>query len=60
VRCGAGRVDLGAGEAGKKERQDEASPEDATADRKCSRDAKGGLRKKEITVNGHGITSLLR
>ena len=53
-------TDLGAGETGKKERQSESSPEVATADRRCNLNAKSRCRKKRITVNGHGVTSLLR
>jgi hypothetical protein len=47
-------IDLGTGEAGKKKRQDEASPEDATADRTCNWDAKSGRTKNQICGNGHG------
>ena len=45
---------LGSGETGKKERQDEGSPEDAIADRTCNRNAKSGRTKNRICGNGHG------
>ncbi len=45
---------LGSGETGKKERQDEGSPEDAIADRTCNRNAKSGRTKNQICGNGHG------
>jgi hypothetical protein len=68
VRSDAAGVDLGTlgtalgtGEPGKKERQDEGSPEDATADRTCNRDVKSWRTKNQVSVNGHGgLPSLLR
>jgi hypothetical protein len=45
VRGDAAGVNLGTGEAAKKERQNNGSPEDAMADCTCSRGAKGGRTK---------------
>jgi hypothetical protein len=53
VRSDAAGVDLGNGETGEKERQDEGSPEEATADRRCNRNAKSGRTKNQICENGH-------
>jgi hypothetical protein len=50
----AAGVDLGTGETGKQERQDEGSPEDAMADHTCDLGAKRGRMKNQIMVNGHG------
>jgi hypothetical protein len=60
VGSDAAGVDLGTGQSGKKECQDEVSPEDAMADRACNRGAKSGPRKNQIGGKGHGCTSLLR
>jgi hypothetical protein len=68
VRSDAAGVDLGTlgtalgtGEAGKEERDNEGSLENATADRTCNWGAKSGRTKNQIMVNGHGgLTSLLR
>jgi hypothetical protein len=45
VRGDAAGVDLGAGETGKKEGQDEGLPEEAMADGACSGDRASGRRK---------------
>ena len=45
VRGDAAGVDLGTGETGKKERQNEGSPEDAIAYCTCNRGAKSGRTK---------------
>jgi len=58
MRSDAAGVDLGSGEAGEKERQDEGSPEDAMADGTGNGDVASGRRKNWVGGDGHGDTSL--
>jgi hypothetical protein len=63
VRCDARGVDLGidlgAGETGEEDRQDEGSVAQA-ADCACNGDGKSRRRKIQVGGNGHGCTSLFR
>jgi hypothetical protein len=60
VGSDAAGVDLGTGEPGEEDRQDEGSVEEAAANCPCNRDAKRRRRKIQVAGNGHGFTSLLR
>jgi hypothetical protein len=52
----AGGVDLGSGDAGQEHRQDEDSPPDPMG----NSGAKSLSRKNQVSLDGHGHTSVLR